>query len=70
MLPSLVMEAVFVTTVKYKWPFELKCPRPGKERTTDVHYEIPKYYITQLLRWQQICVANFVTSVIALKIQL
>ncbi|XP_071139869.1 uncharacterized protein [Mytilus edulis] len=34
---------------KVQMAFEFKCPKPGKERTTDVHYQIPKYYSTQLL---------------------
>jgi hypothetical protein len=29
--------------------FEFKCPKPGKKRTTDVHYELPVYYSTQVL---------------------
>ncbi|CAG2204526.1 unnamed protein product [Mytilus edulis] len=29
--------------------FEIKCPVPGKKRTTDVHYKIPVYYTTQIL---------------------
>jgi hypothetical protein len=29
--------------------FEFKCPRPGKSRTTDVHYTLPVYYTTQVM---------------------
>ncbi|VDI03707.1 Hypothetical predicted protein [Mytilus galloprovincialis] len=32
-----------------KIAFEIKCPIPNKERTTDLHYEIPVYYSTQVL---------------------
>ena len=34
---------------KVKYAVEIKCPVPGKKFTTDVHYAIPKYYITQIL---------------------
>ncbi|CAG2209236.1 unnamed protein product [Mytilus edulis] len=32
-----------------KVAFEFKCPKPGKQRTTDVHYTLPKYYSAQVL---------------------
>ena len=32
-----------------KCAIEIKCPLPDKKYTTDVHYDIPKYYIPQLL---------------------
>ena len=28
---------------------ECKCPYPGKKHTTQVHYKLPKYYVTQVL---------------------
>ena len=32
-----------------KFASEIKCPIPGKKYSTDVHYSIPKYYVTQIL---------------------
>ncbi|CAC5357935.1 unnamed protein product [Mytilus coruscus] len=32
-----------------KVAFEFKCPKPGKQRPTDVHYTLPKYYSAQVL---------------------
>lgn len=32
-----------------KYAIEIKCPVPGKIYKTDVHYEMPRYYVTQIL---------------------
>jgi len=34
---------------KVEYGVEIKCPVPNKKYATDVHYELPKYYITQIL---------------------
>ena len=32
-----------------RFAIEIKCPVPGKKYTTDVHYDIPDYYLCQVL---------------------
>ena len=35
--------------LQYKVAFEMKCPKPGKTHTPDVHYRLAVYYSTQVL---------------------
>ena len=37
------------TSEQNELAIELKCPLPGKKFTTDVHYDTPDRYISQLL---------------------
>jgi hypothetical protein len=40
---------LFAQNSKPLYTIEIKCPIPGKSFTTPVHYEVPSYYIPQVL---------------------